>query len=209
MKFNKQSYIWQILRAMPVMTVFYSMVNLIHNPGYKSLILFIALIYDKILNAGLKTIAEYGYDLYGKDEIPGLGRGKRPVGAKNTSCFLKYPEKISSSFGMPSGHSQNAWFFASYLIMNICNNYCNNNINYTNNTNNFSNIRLLDFRGNIGHKLIIDYFKLFSILCIISIASMVSISRVIERCHTTQQVVIGGLIGSLLGYLTYLFSSII
>lgn len=202
MKFNKQSYIWQILRAMPVMTVFYSMVNLIYNPGYKSLILFIALIYDKILNASLKTIAEYGYDLYDKGEIPVLGRGKRPEGAKNTSCFLKYPEKISSSFGMPSGHSQNAWFFATYLMMNIYNNY------YNNSNNNFSNIKLLDFRGNIRHKLIIDYFKLFSILGIIGIASMVSISRVIERCHTIQQVVIGGIIGSLLGYLTYLLSNI-
>ena len=191
-KFNKQSYPFQILRAMPVMTVFYSTVNLIQNPGYKAFILFIALMYDKIFNVGMKTFAEFGYDLYGKDEIPVLGRGKRPEGAKNTACFLKYPEQISTSFGMPSGHSQNAWLFATYLIMNIL-----YNSNYTNN--------LLD-NNIIGNKTIINCLKLCSVITVIGIASMVSISRVIERCHTIQQVVIGGMIGSLLGYLTYLLS---
>lgn len=191
-KFNKQSYPWQIFRAMPVMTVFYSTVNLIQNPCYKSFILFIALMYDKIFNVGMKTIAEYGYDLYGKDEIPGLGRGKRPEGAKNTACFLKYPEQISSSFGMPSGHSQNAWLFATYLIMNIL-----YNSNYTNN--------LLD-NNIIENKTVINCLKICNVITIVGIASMVSISRVIERCHTIQQVVIGGMIGSLLGYLTYLLS---
>jgi membrane-associated phospholipid phosphatase len=191
-KFNKQSYPQQILRAMPVMTVFYSAVNIIQNPCYKSIILFIALIYDKIFNVSLKTLSEYLYDLYGKDEIPKLGRGKRPKGAKNTSCFLKYPEQISTSYGMPSGHSQNAWLFATYLIMNIL-----YNPSYINN--------LLD-NNIIENKRIINYLKICSVIIIVVIASMVSISRVIERCHTIQQVVIGGIIGSLLGYSTYLLS---
>ena len=117
--YNKQSYPWQILRAMPVMTIFYAVINLLRTPGYDTAILLIALIYDKIINVSLKTLAEYGYDLYGNEEPIIIGRGKRPEDAKNTACFLKYPEQSSGSFGMPSGHSQNAWLFATYLIMHI------------------------------------------------------------------------------------------
>jgi membrane-associated phospholipid phosphatase len=190
MKYDKQSYPWQILRAMPVMTVFYSVINVIRTPGYDTAVLLIALIYDKIINVSLKTLAEYGYDLYGKEEHAIIGRGKRPEDAKNTACFLKYPEKASNTFGMPSGHSQNAWLFATYLIMHILHNnlYFNNYSGYLDCLNN-----------SISNKL-----KILSMAIIIFIALMTSSSRVIEKCHTKQQVIVGGLIGCILGYYTFL-----
>lgn len=183
MKIDKQTYPWQILRAMPVITVFYAVINVILAPGYDTAVLLMALIYDKIINASLKTLAEYGYDLYGKEDTAIIGRGKRPIDAKNTACFLKYPEQPSESFGMPSGHSQNAWLFATYLIMHILyNNFYLNGY----------------FNNHLSNKL-----KIMTMAIIIFIALMVSTSRVIEKCHTTQQVVVGGLIGCILGYYTY------
>jgi membrane-associated phospholipid phosphatase len=183
MTITKQSYLWQILRVMPVMTIFYAVINILLNPGYKSVILLISLIYDKIINVSLKTLAEYGYDLYDKEELTLLGRGKRPDGAKNTTCFLKYPEKASNTFGMPSGHSQNAWLFAIYLIMHIL----------------YNNFYLNEYFNN----KFINILKLLNITLIIFFSLMVSISRVIEKCHTIQQVIVGGLIGCILGYYTY------
>jgi membrane-associated phospholipid phosphatase len=180
---NKQIYFWQILRAMPVLTYFYGIINFMIDPGYNTIFFLVVLTYDKICNASLKTISEYIYDIIGKDEICLLGRGKRPQDAKNTSCFLKYPEQFSTSYGMPSGHSQTAWLFSVYLIMHILyNNYY--------------------FNGYANHQ-INNILKIINITIIICIASMVSISRVIENCHTLQQVIIGGLIGCIIGYYTY------
>jgi membrane-associated phospholipid phosphatase len=180
---NKQSYLYQSLRAMPILIYFYGLVNTIISPGYKSLLLLIILSYDKLLNSSLKTISEYIYDLYNIEEPYIIGRGKRPNEAISTGCFLKYPEKKSNTYGMPSGHSQTAWLFATYLILNIY---------------------YLDYSiyGNELNKII----KIINILFVILTAFMVSFSRVIEKCHTWQQVVIGGLIGCLIGYYTFKIS---
>lgn len=180
---NKQTYFWQILRAMPVLTYFYGVVNFMIDPGYNTIFFLLVLTYDKIFNASLKTITEYIYDITGKEELGWLGRGKRPEGAKNTSCFLKYPEQLSTSYGMPSGHSQRAWLFATYLIMHILyNSYY--------------------FNGYSRHPFN-NILKAINIALILGVAGMVSVSRVIELCHTWQQVVVGGLIGCIIGYYTY------
>jgi membrane-associated phospholipid phosphatase len=189
MKIDKQNYIWQSLRVIPVLTYLYGIINFFVNPGYQSIFFLSILTYDKIINVSLKTIAEYIYDFYGKEEIIIIGRGKRPEGAKNTACFLKYPEKLSNTYGMPSGHSQRAWLFAIYLIMNILyNNYY--------------------FNGYANHPLN-KILKIINIIVILIIASMVSISRVIENCHTWQQVILGGLIGCIIGYYTFFINKCI
>lgn len=185
-KIDKQHIFWQILRLMPILIVFYCSVNFVINPSEASLFLLVIIIYDKILNASLKAISEYIYDLVDKESIFIIGRGKRPLGAANTSCLLRYPEKESVSYGMPSGHSQQAWLFATYLILSIYNKH------------------ITLFKNSIELN---TYIKYINIAVIIVIATLVSISRVLEKCHTIQQVIIGGIIGSSVGYFTYYISN--
>ena len=79
----------------------------------------------------------------------------------------------SNSYGMPSGHSQSAVFFSTYVIMNLID----------------SNV--------------IMYEKILGVNVFIFLALGVMYSRVYLRCHTTQQVIVGGLIGAILGTLYY------
>ena len=60
-----------------------------------------------ILSHLLKIIFKHIYTYFNKDILPILGLGKRPKGAKYTSCFIDEEnlQGISKSFGMPSGHS--------------------------------------------------------------------------------------------------------
>ena len=75
----------------------------------------------------------------------------------------------STSYGMPSGHSQNAAFFSSYVILNLLNNPFTNSV------------------------------KIYGTVIFISLSIGIMYSRVILKCHTVQQVIAGGLIGSVLG----------
>ena len=59
--------------------------------------------------------------LIGNKNIPILGIGKRPKGAKN--CGVLSDGKIAKTYGMPSGHSQDAGFFMIYQILNTKNTF--------------------------------------------------------------------------------------
>ena len=52
-----------------------------------------------------------------KDEFPILGKGERPEGAKDCSDFIDPDNRISSTYGMPSGHSQGVGFFLLYELL--------------------------------------------------------------------------------------------
>jgi len=95
------------------------------------------------------------------------------MGAKNCGFFLNPKETLSKSYGMPSGHSQNAVFFSTYVIMNMLD----------------SNISL--------------HQKTFGISLFICLALGIMYSRVYLNCHTIPQVVVGGLIGFLLAKIYY------
>lgn len=47
--------------------------------------------------------------------FPFIGQGTRPSGAKNTGIFSN--NKLSTSYGMPSGHSQGIGFFLFYELL--------------------------------------------------------------------------------------------
>ena len=49
--------------------------------------------------------------------LPILGRGDRPLGAKNCGLFNDCSNKISTSHGFPSGHAQSAG--SIYLLMSL------------------------------------------------------------------------------------------
>ena len=164
--FKRDNLFWSTIRATPTITFIYALIDFLLNNNWYLLLIISA---DKIINHSLKTLLQWKF---GDDkEICFLGYGRRPVNARNTGCFLKLDNAESTTYGMPSGHSQNAWLFTIYLITVLLKN----------------NPQFIGLR--IG--LIICY------------AATVSYSRVIENCHTSQQVFLGGLIGIITGLLYF------
>ena len=90
-------------------------------------------------------------------------------------CGLFCTGKESKSYGMPSGHAQIICFFVTYWILKILNNKERKYIN-----------------------------KLFSIGILLALAFLVMYSRVYwAKCHTIQQVLVGGTIGVCLGNIVF------
>ena len=96
-----------------------------------------------------------------------IGYGHRPYGAKNTG--LLSTGNISTSYGMPSGHSQGVGFFLLYEIL-------------------FKKYNII---GNI----------ILILLCFYLLYSRVNLG-----CHTTQQTLVGFLIGALIAYIFFILT---
>jgi membrane-associated phospholipid phosphatase len=79
-----------------------------------------------------------------------------------------------NSYGMPSGHSQLAGLFSTYIILRS---YYNSSLS--------------------------QFQKISIYALMIFLGIYVIYSRIKENWHTIQQTVIGGTIGVLLGYFTY------
>ena len=160
-----------LARAYPVIIVFSSILNSLitnTNQGYiLSLVLLLTNLFNHIIKEYLfKPIMSNNY-------ISIFGYGKRPTGAKN--CGLFKDGRVSTSYGMPSGHSQTSTLFSTYLILNILN---KDDLNI--------------------------YYKLISIMFLVILPLLVMYSRVYwAKCHTLQQVIFGGVIGIILGYYVY------
>ena len=109
------------------------------------------------------------------DPLPLLGYGKRPEDAKYCGIFIDEQnlEGLSTSFGMPSGHSHFASMSGVFWIMYMLNNY---------------------------PKSLYNYF-IISLISLMSLTIM--ISRYCLGCHTIQQIMFGGLIGLFTGYYGY------
>ena len=129
--------------------------------------------------------------IFGKNDIPLLGKGVRPNGAKNCGFFLKNKpiyHKYPKSYGMPSGHSQGISFFSTLGILYLLNNYNKNN------------------KNNKKNKKII---MLLGCLILICIVLFVMYSRVLFKCHTIEQTMVGSLIGILLASILFKYKNII
>lgn len=170
-----------------IILIFYHIIN----PFYVAPIyLNVMFGYVKILNWILKNIIFNPiYTFANVSELPIIGKGIRPTNAKYCNYVLS--GNLSTSFGMPSGHSQIAWAIAFYLLCKY-----------------FIIIRnLLDNKNEHNTKIIIKIIWCI-ILCIsiIIIAIYISYSRVhIDKCHTIQQVIVGGIIGIVCGFIIYYF----
>ena len=162
-----------LARAFPLITMVSPLLGYFLTNEIDLLLLSITL----LLNDGLNHFLKYNIvrPLMGNKRYGILGSGARPKGAKDCGLFVgcKDPLSKKESYGMPSGHSQNVMLFSTYAILTLMNG------NYT------------DRMKNIG-------YVLFSLLAI-----GIMYSRVYLKCHTVQQVIIGGVIGLLLGYLYY------
>ena len=132
------------------------------------------------------------YNLFNTTSLPILGIGPRPSNA--TGCHFILDDILSLDYGMPSGHSQIIWTIAIYILCKIISNFY---YNYNDNDNN-------------DHLYITSTFLWLILSCIIVIyvSGYISYSRVyIEKCHTIQQVIIGGLIGIVFGFTIYYFEN--
>tara|TARA_B110001450_G_scaffold60509_1_gene57226 strand:+ start:282 stop:833 length:552 start_codon:yes stop_codon:yes gene_type:complete len=162
-----------IFRAYPIITAFSSLIGYFSSGNIDLLMLLVALLINDLINAFLKY--KICAPLMGNNKWSIFGYGTRPKGAKHCGTFIKPGSNgiPKGSYGMPSGHSQNAMFFTTYMILHLIN----------------SNYNKLTKNVGIG---------LFSIIGII-----VMYSRIYFKCHTIQQVLIGGLIGGTLGALYF------
>jgi len=181
------------------------------------------------------------YSFFNKDKLPLLGLGSRPKPnnpkKSNLHCDFNFSFNIceknntnntnnttttknsistdyiktSLSFGMPSGHSQIAWFISTYLICKIINHMYKNKIysrNSNSNSSNSSNSNSSNSNSsNSNSNTIIKTLLYFlSIIILLIISTYISYGRVyIENCHTIQQVIIGGIIGCICGFLIYYY----
>ena len=106
-------------------------------------------------------------------EYPLLGKGTRPPGAKDCSDFIDPDNRLSSSYGMPSGHSQTSALFCTFMILTIINE------KYS------------------------DKLKMVKCLVILLLTIAIMVSRIHFGCHTPQQVIVGGIIGIILGFIFF------
>jgi membrane-associated phospholipid phosphatase len=172
---------FNLIRALPMYIFLFTLLESLIFYDIRGLLLFFGGILCEVINMLLKIICKsifykYGY-LYNKGYyLPLLGRGDRPLNAKNCSFFSTCDNKNETSFGFPSGHSQFIMFFTFFIISYL---YFNNN-----NRNN----------------------KLIGMILIFIIALFAVYTRVQINCHTIQQVIYGSLIGSVLGIIYFLFT---
>lgn len=177
-------------RISPLLFLIIVLFNCIIFPSYRSFYLFVSYILLILSNYIIKNIiAKPLYDLVNKTTLPILGRGARPPCA--SSCQFILDNKLSSSFGMPSGHSQIAWAVATYIIARII----TNNLKFTNKDN--KSITIFKY-----------FWLIFICMLILLCALYISYSRVyIEKCHTIEQVTVGGILGIVSGFLIYYFEN--
>jgi len=184
---NRQELFPTIARTSPVIFSLLTIINCIVYPSYNSFYIFIMYFATIFSNTIFKNlIFKPLYKVFNISNNNFLGLGNRPKGANG--CAFTLDNKISTSFGMPSGHSQIAWTVAIYILCRIINNLINNKYSNTNNS-----IKILNY-----------LWFITSCILILWIAFYISYSRVyIEGCHTIQQVIVGGVIGGIGGIIIY------
>ena len=122
-------YLLNIARAADSFQIFILYFSYFFTLNIDFLIFFIGLFLNHKLNSFLKY--NVFSQLFGKQDIPLIGKGIRPKGAKNCCSFKPCNPIYPKSYGMPSGHSQSAGFFSTLGVMFLLeNNNKNNNYNY-------------------------------------------------------------------------------
>ena len=145
--------------------------------------------FNGILNYVLKKVSQIIYEKIGNKNgmLPILGRGMRPSGAYNCDDIIPSRNKIqSTSFGMPSGHSQSVWFMFGFFLLYLLKSKSKNEKQKS---------KIFD----IGLKL-----SLLFLFCM-----FISFSRVYVGCHTVQQVIVGGIIGLSFGLIGFTLTNYI
>jgi membrane-associated phospholipid phosphatase len=134
------------------------------------ILLGLFIIAENIINIILKNTFRI---IMGNNNFPIIGKGTRPD--NSISCGFFTPrtkiEKITKTFGMPSGHSQTFSFISTLIGIHL--------YNLPNKTNNI--------------------YKYITLIILTLIAMLMRVY--VEKCHTIQQTIIGSLIGVTLAFL--------
>lgn len=170
---------WSAVRATPVLIPFAGVVMMLLSPSVMAGGLTVGAFISLILNHILKFLFKAGhYELTGNYKgMSLLGHGPRPAGSKGTGSFLEYPSlKPGTSWGMPSGHSQLAWYGFGFLVGYL--------------------FLWRPYSFTAIHKVVATFIALL-------FAVVVSFSRVwVEGVHTWDQVLVGGVFGFVIGLAT-------
>lgn len=181
---------WSSIRATPFMFFFHAATVALTYPSPRNLLYLAAYCCNFLANGVCKIGMQALYETLGVKQLPLLGIGMRPQGATNCGTFLKWNNMPAITYGMPSGHSQNAWFFATYMILEIWRYY----------NSSFKDGRYSSYSSADS---IVSRHPAIAIILAVALsgfAGLVSYSRVwIEGCHTIQQVVVGAGLGIGLG----------
>lgn len=113
---------------------------------------------------------------FNTDDIPLIGRFKRPIGASNTGCFYISSDNLSTTQGMPSGHSMITAFVCVFMYYYIVDYY------------NISNTK-----------------KIYVLLPCLLITLYMMYTRVLMNAHTIQQTIVGSLIGIIFAHYYYIY----
>ena len=186
-----------LARTSPISLTLIMILYAMMNPGFNSFYLVILVLLTIVFNIFLKNaIMKPLYKWSGGNDLFLLGIGTRPSGAM--SCQFTIDGKQETSFGMPSGHSQIVWTIGTYFICRLINRFIDNvNKNLNQNSNATMAAIILD-----------DIWIFISVGIVLCVMIYISYSRVyIEGCHTIQQVSVGGIIGSILGFLAFYFEN--
>ena len=206
--FNREHPFISVFRSFPdsIKIVFY--LNYVANPSSKNLFLMLLFFTGTLTTFTLKKFIKFIYTFFKVKKLPILGIGHRPPGASSCSTQLTIGNKLSKTFGMPSGHSQMAWIFTSFFIFKIWKLFDDENDENDNdeNENDDKKKPYLPFYQNYNDKGKVA-IKVIQTLLLLLFAGFMSYTRVfIEKCHTIQQVIFGAITGILIGLLgSYLY----
>ena len=183
--------LWSCLRAFPIILLFINLINYIITSDnqmiYETLLIYLS----DSTNFLFKYIFKNIYQFLDVKYIPLLGIGSRPNNATECDWFLGKNNVIAKSFGMPSGHSQFAWTFATFYILKI---YYIQKMRIKVNMN----------KNNMNKNNIFNVSTSLKIILLLLIGIISSYARVeIENCHTTNQVIVGGIIGIIMGRILF------
>ena len=116
-------FVQDFSRFYPIIIYFYPLVT--GDLYFFSILLICEQIKDFVKHKIVKPIM-------GNKKYPILGRGTRPPGAVDCGLYRTGSKKKcpTTSYGMPSGHSQSALLFSTYNILSLIKNSNNNPLLY-------------------------------------------------------------------------------
>lgn len=168
---------FKFIRSSELSLFFIHLLTSIIYLNKKSLFITIGIILNGLTNLILKNNISKPLFKLNNHSLLILGKGTRPDDAHDCGYFSNCPKRKAISYGMPSGHSQFAAFYSSFLIKDLIYKYSPD-----------KKFNTLPRRYKISAMILLAY------------PLIMMYSRIyIEKCHTIEQTIIGAMIGFYFG----------